>query len=639
MKIYYLIILGIFAALTGHAQVGQGKVPLEDFFRNTEFSGWRLSPDGETLLALGPWEGRRNLFSFELSTMQARRLTGFKENNVANAIWATNDRILYFMDRDGNESFGIFAIDKNGDKPRTLVPPLGARPGTFVVRYTTVLDVLESDESGILVINNDERIDYPDVYFMDIGSGGMRIHTRNPGNVTGWFTDQNSKVRAAVYSDRANKRGGILYRKDESSEWEDLGSFGEDAPGWRPVAFDFDKEVLYVRSNLKEDRSGLYLYDLKKRSFGAKLFSHDEVDVGSLVMSRHYRAPVGVSYNADKPSVKWFSEEYTQIQSLLDRTFPDTVNLLVSASHDETRMVVSSFSDRHPAFFHLLDFRDGTLELTPLSKSRPWIDPDQMAEMLPVDIKARDGKILPSYLTLPRNRKDGEPVPMIVNPHGGPWARDSWGFNPEVQFLANRGFAVLQVNFRSSTGFGREFERAGNKRWGVEMQYDIIDAVRWAIAEGYADKDRIAIYGASYGGYATMMQLVQYPEYYQRGINYVGPVHLPDLINHRRSVNQNEVYQYYQRTIGDPETEMELLLQHSPITHLDKLTVPVFIIHGTLDPRVPVEQAVMLRRQLERMGKPYEWLVKTNEGHGFSKEENNFEKYAAIEEFLKPLLQ
>lgn len=512
------------------------KVPLEDFFRNAEFTGWQLSPDGESLLALGPWEGRQNLFSFDLATMQPRRLTGFRENNVANAIWANNDRILYFMDRDGNESFGIFAINKDGRRARTLVPPAEARPGSYVVRFTGVLDLLESDPTGILVTNNDDRIDYPDVFFMNIATGGRRIHTRNPGNVTGWFTDQQGRVRAAVYSDRDTKRSGVLFRKDENSDWEDLGSFGEEAPGWSPIAFDFDRNLLYVRSNLREDLAGIYVFDLDKREFGRRVFRHDMVDVGGLVMSRHYRAPVGVSYNADKPGVRWFAQEYNEIQKLLDSTFPDTFNTLVSASHDETRMVVASYSDRHPVFFHLLDFRDGPMRLLPLSHSRPWINPAQMATMRPIQVTSRDGKTLHGYLTLPLNREEGKPVPMIVNPHGGPWARDSWGFNPEVQFLANRGFGVLQINFRGSSGFGREFERAGDRRWGVEMQYDIIDSVRWAIEQGYAEKGRIGIYGASYGGYATMMQLVKFPEYYELGINYVGVVHLPDLINHRRRI-------------------------------------------------------------------------------------------------------
>ncbi len=614
------------------------RIPVEDFFRNSEFTGFQISPDGNYLTAIGPFRGTQNLFAFDVETLTPVRLTANRRNNVLGAVWASNDRILYFIDNDGNESMGIFAINKDASRPRTLVEPAAARQGTYVFRQTLLLDPLTEDPNGILVMNNDNWVDYPDVYYMNIFTGGKRLVERNPGDVVGWVTDQNGVVRAASFSNRDTNMTGVRFRKDADADWEELARFGDEAPGWTPLAFDFDRARMFVRSNLDEDKAGIYIFDLTSRAMGEQLFRHPKVDAGGVVMSRFHRSMVAVTYNAEKPGWRWFSEEGNDIQKLLDATFPDTINRVVDSSDDATRMVIASSSDRQPVFFHLLDFRGGQLRLIPLGHSRDWIKPEEMAEMRPYWIQTRDEKEMLVYLSLPPNRKEGERVPLILNPHGGPWHRDSWGFDPEVQFLANRGFAVLRVNFRGSTGFGRDFLQASYKRWGLEMQDDLIDAVRWAIDEGYVDPDRIGVMGASYGGYATMMQMVLYPEVYKRGVNIVGVVDLVDQVNHWwNRLRRKEATEFWKRRVGDPDSERELLVEHSPLTHVDKLEGPVFIVHGTLDPRVSIEHATRLRSAMRRLNKPFEWMVKRDEGHGFIKEENRIDLYQKVDAFLAPL--
>ena len=275
-----------------------------------------------------------------------------------------------------------------------------------------------------------------------------------------------------------------------------------------------------------------------------------------------------VVYETEKPHSHWFHTERQQIQAYLDARFPGFHNILVNADEAHRRIVVASYSDRYPVVYSLLRIVDGALELEILANTRP-IDPELLAEMQPISFTARDGTLLQGYLTVPPWGK-GEVLPLILHPHGGPWRRDSWGYNPVVQFLASRGLAVLQVNFRSSSGYGYAFLHAGDKRWGTDMQDDLVDAVMWAVDEGITERGRIGIYGTSYGGYATMAQLVLHPELYQFGITGVGPVDLIGLINWRRKWKQERAYHFYTRTIGDPETEGALLRRHSPINFIER---------------------------------------------------------------------
>ncbi len=611
------------------------RIPVEDLFRNAQFTNFTISPDGNTLAAIGEWQNRRNLFVWDIANMEGRRLTGYRRNNVSGVMWASNERLLYFMDRDGNESLGIFAISKDGGRPRTLVEPLEGRAGGMAaVRRTSVIDRLVDDPDHVLVVNNDRLLDYPDVFRMNVWRGGLEVVQRNPGDVVGWSVDWEGEVRIAVYSDKEEEKTGVRYRPDADSEWETLIEFGVDSPGWSPVGFGFDDRTLFISSNLEEDRSAIYEFDLKEREIGRRVHGHERFDVSNLILSRHHRAPIGVAVNAELPEVLWFSEERQQLQAILDRAFPHTHNAISSASLDETRMVVASYGDRQPPKFHLIDFRGGDFRVLPLGESRPWLNADHLARKESRWIEARDGRPLQLYLTLPRTRAEGDRVPLLVLPHGGPWARDSWGFDPEVQFFANRGFAVLQVNFRGSTGFGREHLRSSFKQWGKSMQDDIIDAVDWAVEEGYADSSRVGIYGASYGGYTAMMQAILHPDRYRFAINYLGPTDLVDLVMLQRRRQQEEGFAVLKRQIGDPSEEREMLEAASPVLRANEINVPVFLAYGVQDPRVPIEHGTRMRTALRRAGVDHEWISKRNEGHGFVNEENRIELYERMERFI-----
>ncbi|MBK1875427.1 S9 family peptidase [Pelagicoccus mobilis] len=611
-------------------------IPVEDLFRNSEFVGFQISPDGTHVAALGEWEDRYNLFVFNLETGQPRRLTEMKRNNVGGIVWASNDRIIYRMDEDGNETFGMFAIDKDGGNPQILVPTVQSQ-SKIKLRITSIIDLLEDDPDHILVSSNDKHQDYPDVYLMNIQKEQRKkIVLSNPGKVVGWMTDQEGNVRIGIVSDQASKTDSIIYRENEKADWEKLATFPKNSPNWLPAAFDHDGKTLYIASNLTTDKRGIYKYDLEKREIGSLIFEDDEYDSSGLIYSDYRKAPIGVRYSKEKATTKWFDEEKEVIQEIIDNTLPDTINLINSMPDDESKFVVASFSDVQPVFYTLFSIENGSLQRTPLGFSRKWQKPETMANTQPITYQARDGLTIHGYFTLPKDYNPKKKCGLIVYPHGGPWARDNWGFDPSIQFFASRGFAVLQMNFRCSEGYGLEHLNAGNKKWGEEMQYDVVDGLKWALENANIDEKRVGIYGGSYGGYTVMSQVTQFPELYSFGINVVGVVDLYEQIEFYKERDRDEAVDFYHRTIGHTKEDRELLEKHSPINYIENIDDPIFIIHGVRDPRVSIAQARMLRAAMKKHGKKHEWLVKTDEGHGFRKEENRIEEFEKIEKFIKP---
>ncbi|MDX1572015.1 MAG: S9 family peptidase, partial [Xanthomonadales bacterium] len=457
----------------------------------------------------------------------------------------------------------------------------------------------------------------------------MKMVERNPGTVAGWITDHDGKIRGAFTQDKLYNE--VWYRDSEEDEWQTVARFHYDDPkGIQPMGFAYDNKTWYVQSFQDKDTAGIYKYDPTSGELGELIFRHDEYDAGGLIWSDKQEKILGATYFTSKPHWVGLDEEFTAMMTGLENAFPDKVVNIVSLDDEEDTLVVSTSSDTDPGGFYLFDRSEGKLE--PLVERMPWIDPADMTEMRPISYTSRDGLTIHGYLTTPKG-SDGEDLPLIVNPHGGPWARDFWGFNPEHQFFASRGYAVLQMNFRGSTGYGRKHLTASYKQWGRNMQNDITDGVKWAIEEGIADPERVCIYGGSYGGYATMAGMVFTPELYKCGVNYVGVTDIALLFKTMPDRWNLGAAQMKDR-VGDPETEEEFLAEISPVNHVENIRAPVFIVHGRKDPRVSIRHADILRDEMEEHGKPYEWMVKNDEGHGFAKQENRIELYTAMAEFF-----
>ena len=602
--------------------------PVEHFFRDPEFSQLQLSPNGRYIAALAPFNKRRNIVVMETGNLRkAHAVTGLTKYDVRSFFWANDDRIVFTFDKEGEEAFGLYAVGRDGGKVQTLVEPevsWGARS----IRYAEVVDRLRDDPEHIAISYNKRRVKVPDLYRLNVDTGKRTLIAKNQGNSVNSVLDRAGNVRVDVELDGTTYI--MRYRDDNEQAWRELAKADALEEGVSPAAFDYDNETLYVASNIGRDRSAIYKYDLEKNGLGEMLFAHDAVDVTEPIFSYAKRKLIGFAYATDKPQVSFIDPEWAALQAGLDQAFPGDVARVTSVSDDERLAVVTVYSDRAPGRYYLYTKETGEVRF--LVSAMGWIDADDMVEMKPIRYTARDGLEIHGYLTLPKGYA-GTPVPLIVNPHGGPWVRDEWGFNQEHQFFANRGYATLQVNFRGSTGYGHKFARAGDRQWGLKMQDDISDAVQWAIAQGFADPRRVCIYGASYGGYATMVGLTSTPELYRCGINYVG---VTDMALFFETMPEHWALSrgLMEARIGDPDDEA-FMKRISPLSHVEKIQVPVFIVHGKRDPRVDIRHAEKLRDRLDDLGKPYEWLVKNKEGHGFSKEENRIELYEKMDAFLK----
>jgi len=594
-------------------------IPLEDFFRKPDKTTARISPDGSHLAWLAPWERRMNLFAADLRTGASVRLTEETDRDIDDYVWADDERLVYARDRGGDENFRLYAVGRDGSNALDLTPFEGVK--------CAIVDELEEVDGQILFQMNRRDPRVFDVYRLDVRSGEMELAAENPGNVQRWHTDHDGRLRLAVTTDGVNT--SLLFRPAERDPWRTVATydFKEYA---RPCLFTFDNRGLYVFSNVGRDRAAIFEYDLERGRETRLVYEHPEVDVSQLIWSRRRKKLTGAAYETDRFRLAIWDERRERIQRALDERLPGRQNVVVSHSRDETLYVVHSGSDRTLGSYHLLDTE--TLELTRLFEVSPWLDADAMAPMQPIRYPSRDGLTMRGYLTLPVGAEPRN-LPLVVRPHGGPWARDSWGFNPEIQFLASRGYAVLQMNFRGSAGFGRSFLEAGFGQWGLAMQDDVTDGVRWAVERGIADPQRIAVYGGSYGGFAALSGLTRTPELYACGISYVG---VSNLFTWIASIPPywTPYLEMLHEMVGHPEKDAERLRRTSPLFNAERIRAPLLVVQGANDPRVPKAESDQIVEALRRRGVPVEYMVKENEGHGFLNEENRFDFYRAMERFL-----
>ena len=594
-------------------------IPMQDFFRNPEKSSFKISPNGEHIAYMKPWKARMNVFVMDMNTKKEVRLTSSQERGIYWFAWLNNNRIGYIKDEGGNENMHFYAVNIDMSNEIDLTP--------FENVQARIIDDLEDDPNHIIMGLNKRNPQIHDPYRINVNDGKMDMIAENPGNISEWMTDHDGKLRMAITSDGVNT--SLLYRDKESDGFKPILTT-DFKVSVAPLFFTFDNKNLYVASNRGRDKTAIFEFDLNKSKEGKLIFEHHEVDVSGLMYSRKRKVLTGVSYTVAKNEMVFFDTLREGLQQKLEEKLPGYEVGITSFSEDETKAVVVTYSDKSRGTYYYYDLDKN--KLIELGQVSPWLNEEDMCEMKPVHYKSRDGLIINGYLTLP-NGTNGKNLPVVVNPHGGPWHRDSWGYNSEVQFLANRGFAVFQMNFRGSTGYGREFWEKSFKQWGKSMQDDISDGVNWLIDEGIANPDRIAIYGASYGGYATLAGLAFTPDLYACGVDYVG---VSSLFTFMESMPPYwELYRSMMyEMVGHPEKDKELLASASPLLHIDKIKAPLFIAQGANDPRVVKAESDQIVDALKNAGIDVPYMVKDNEGHGFYNEENQFDFYREMEKFL-----
>jgi len=624
----------VFAFIAGLAQAASAVVPLADFFRDVDFDEITVSPDGSKVAALSTWKGQLNLYVIDVKTKQPRMLTGLTTMSVAGVHWIGNDRLIFTSRKDGYATGGLFAIDADGKNSRALgesVEQQGQKGGR-IFRSTEYLDRFGTSTDEILVTNNQRRMEEPDVYRLNIRTGIKHRVATNPGDVQLWVADRAGIVRLG-YGERDRARF-LVYRDDDRGEFREIKRWDFSDGEFTPLAFDETNGRVYVRSNLGRDTAQIVLFDLKTQAVVKELFHNDTYDVEQPVLDPETGGLLGFFLETEVPTIVWTDDNLKKLQALVDESLPDTRNFFSSRSRDRRWIVIRAATDRDPGAYYLLNTRDLTMEK--LVSRAGWLNPAQMSPVQPIQYQARDGLTIHGYLTLPA-AGPAKNLPLIVHPHGGPWARDTGGFDPGVQFLASRGYAVLQMNFRGSTGYGRKLLEAGYGQWGLAMQDDITDGVRWAIAQGIADPHRIAIYGASYGGYATMAGLAFTPELYRCGVNYVGVTDIALLLRTMPDAWERARSQLEAMT-GNAKRDRERLEATSPLRNVDKITAPVFFAYGRLDERVDIKHGTKMATALRKRGIPVVWMERDDEGHGYRRRENKEAFYAELEKFFAQYL-
>ena len=595
------------------------KIPMREFFRLPDRAHYRISPDGATLAFMQPWERRMNLFVQPASGGEPVRITSERDRDIPDYLWKGSDRLVYTKDIGGDENDHFIVVDRRGGEARDLTPFAGVK--------ATLVDPLDEFPDRILIGLNRRVREVFDVYDLDLASGALTLVAENPGGITSWGADHAGHIRYAIATDGVDNT--YLYRDDGSGAFREvLTTSFRDA--FAPQCFTADNRKLYAASNLGRDKLAIVLVDPATAQEEEQVYARDDVDVAGIAWSKARRRASFVAYQTAKPERHYLDPDARSLYEALEAKLPGYEITIQSATDDETRMIVAATSDRTQGTRYVYD--RGPDRLTVLGEVAPWLPEASMASVRPITYRARDGLVIHGYLTLP-NGVQAKALPVVVNPHGGPWHRDGWGFNPEVQFLANRGYAVLQMNFRGSTGYGRAFWEASFRQWGGTMQDDITDGVRWLIGQGIADPRRVAIYGGSYGGYAVLAGLTKTPELYACGIDYVGVSNLFTFMQTIPPYWKPFLAMMYEM-VGDPERDRAMLTERSPALNAERIRAPLLIAQGARDPRVAKDESDQMVAALKARGIEVPYIVKDNEGHGFHNEENRFEFYEAMEAFL-----
>lgn len=606
------------------------QIPLEDFFRNSERTAYQLSPDGAYISYMAPYHDRLNVFVRKVSDTDdaSVRITSETERSVAGYMWADNERLLFMKDTAGDENYQLYGVKRNGTDLRAYTAFPGVR--------TSLIDDLEEQPGFVLIGMNKRNAEVFDPYRLNIETGELTLLAENPGNIQGWMTDHNGLLRVATaIVDGVNTQ--VLYRDTENepfrpvltTNFKDVVSFMDFTP---------DNREVYAATNLGRDKTVLVRMDPSTCKELELLYENERYDISSISYSRKRKCLLSVYCTGHKEPIRhFFDAEEEALRKRIKAHFPDERYGIADSDKAERNYLIYVGGDRTRGAYWLYDAETDKAEK--VAELAPWLKKEEMNEMLPVTYTTSDGLTIEAYLTLPAGLsiEDAQNLPVVVNPHGGPWARDCWGYSSEAQFLSNRGYAVFQMNFRGSTGYGRRFLEASYKQWGLKMQDDITEGVEWLIGQGIANPKRIAIYGGSYGGYAVLAGLTLTPKLYACGIDYVGVSNLFTFMKTIPPYWRPMLEMMYEQ-VGNPDTDAEQLNATSPALHADKICVPLFIAQGANDPRVNKAESDQMVEALKKRGIEVEYMVKDNEGHGFHNQENRFDFYRAMEAFLAKYL-
>ncbi|MBA2613973.1 MAG: S9 family peptidase [Bacteroidetes bacterium] len=596
---------------------------MKDFFKNGNKTSLLISPDGNYFSYRADYRGMMNIFVQKTSDTVAWRVTNDTVRSIRRYFWKGN-RIVFSQDIGGDENYQLFSVNADGSdlKGLTVFPGIN----------TNVIDALTEipgKEKELLVGINKRVRECLDPYLLNVETGELKLLYTNKENYNTWVTDNQGVIRLASKPDGLDITW--YYKNNEKDVFSPMITVSFDDQ-FTVGSFDKDNKNIYTLSNIGRDKVTLSEYDPLTKKEVKEIFSDNNYDLEKIFYDRKKKKLVSVSWTGEKNERHFFDKEWEKIQKGLDDKFKDYSIIIGGYDDARTKAIVVIYNDRTWPKFYFYNFK--TKETTEAANPYPWCNEKQMSHTKPITYRAKDGLVIHGYLTLPVG-VEAKRLPVVINPHGGPWTRDEWGINPEVQFLANRGYAVLQMDFRGSTGYGKKFYKAGFKQWGKKMQDDITDGVEWLKKEGIADAKRIAIYGGSYGGNAVLFGVTSTPDLYAAGVADVAASNMFTFIRSLAPEWGPYIKQFYEM-VGDPNDPKDsvMLAEISPLFHVDKIKSPLFISCGANDPRVNRAESDQIVAALKKRGVAVEYMVKNDEGHGFSNQKNQFDFYEAMEKFL-----
>ena len=613
-------------------------IPLIDrevFFGNPEIAGGQLSPDGKYISFLKEYNGIMNIWvkQFDEPFSSAKPMSN-NERPIGGYFWTDDSKyILYVKDSAGDENYHIYAVDPKGKVGEGGVPT--ARDLTPLEKVRArIFMVSENDPNMMMIGLNDRDPAFHDLYKLNIRTGELELLYENTDRLDYWIFDWDEKMRMAG---RTLENGNSqLIRINEDKSFTPIIETNT-AEYASPQGWTKDNKKVYISTNKGDDVNIASLFLLDMETLKMEFVEKDpmnRVDFGGLSMSNKNREIIYTTYTDSKQRIYWKNDEYAKAYAFLESKFPGREISLNSSTKDEDKYLVSLSGDKYVSESYFFDMK--TRELIYQYTPRPELKKyeSSLCEMTPITYPSSDGLEIPAYLTMPKVKGEGK-VPLVMLIHGGPWARDYWGYNSLAQFLANRGFAVLQPNFRGSTGYGKEFLSAGNMQWGMLMQDDITWGVKHMVDKGLVDPEKVAIMGGSYGGYATLAGVTYTPDVYACGVDIVGPSNLFTLLESVPAYWESFLQTLYDR-MGDPNTEegREILRKESPLFFADQIKSPLMIVQGANDPRVKQAESDQIVIALRDMGTDVEYILAEDEGHGFRKPVNNMAMYAAVEKFM-----
>ena len=600
------------------------QIPVSVFFKTPEKSLFKVSPDGKYISYLRSYKDKQNIYIKSLATGAEQMATAFQDYSVRDYSWTYNNQLVFSQDIIADDVYKLFALDVATHKLKNLL-------SLEKVRIRIINRNRQQPDVVTISMNKRDPGNF-DVYRLNVKTGELKPYIINPGNVTKWYTEPDGHIRLVKVSDGVDET--ILYRANDKAAFKPIikNNFKDRV---EPVAFTGNKNYFYALSNVNRDKTAVVEINADNAKDEKVVYASDKADILDVAYSRNKRRLELAAWEEAKPQKHFLNEDVEKIYKSLAAKLKGNEIDIIDRDSAENKFIISTYTDKNPGSYYLYE-RIGD-KLTKLADTNPQISASELCDVQPISFKARDGLLINGYLTVPQGKEKNN-LPVVVMPHNGPWSRSSWDYNAELQFLANRGYAVFLVNYRGSTGYGKAFRNAGFKQVGGKIQDDITDGVHWLIANKIANPKKIAIFGGGFGGFSALYGLSFHPDLYNCAIVKYGIfnwfTYLKDVPPFAKPYQQMTY-----EMIGNPETDAEQLRAISPVFHTDKIKSPLLIFQGAKDPQANISVLNQFVRELKNRNVPVIYRLKENERAFFKSEHNRMEMYAEIETFLDTNMQ